>query len=142
MNECLNACRQQRDKVQMRAFLMSLPSQILHGKVLAHGMKFDQLDIMIHSGVLAPAQMLDGERDSLDVTTAQLSQPGPAQATLKGYLRNQPVPTGMGSASGGSGQASMTSFLKPGPGSGNVSQKRPLPDVPTADAAPSKQMRR
>lgn len=98
--------------------------------------------IIANSYKLAPAQMLDGERDSLDVTTAQLSQPGPGQATLKGFIRNQPVPAGMGSVAGGSGQASMSSFLKPGPGNGNALQKRPLPDSQMANAVPSKQMRR
>ena len=98
--------------------------------------------VMADSGVLASAQMLDGERDSLDVTTAQLSQPGPAQATLKGYICNQPVPAGLGPVSGGSGQASMTSYLKPGSASGNALQKRPLPDHLAADAVSSKQMRK
>ena len=88
--------------------------------------------------------MLDGERDSLDVTTAQLSQPGPGQSTLKGYIRNQPVSAGMGVMPGGSGQASMTSFLKPESRQSNTitMQKRPLPDVQHADAAPSKLVRR
>ncbi|KAK9844573.1 hypothetical protein WJX74_004176 [Apatococcus lobatus] len=89
-------------------------------------------------------QVLDGERDSLDVTTAQLSQPGPGQSTLNGYIRQQPVPAGMGATSSAAGQVTMTSYLKPASGQSNATavQKRPLPDPENASIPPSKLMRR
>ena len=87
--------------------------------------------------------MLDGEKDSLAVTSVRASQADGAQATLKGYLRSQPVRAGMGGISAGAGQASMTSFLKESPGLGSAAagQKRPFPDSQQLEGAHSKLMR-